>query len=195
MLKVYVTDDSLRESASNLDDVTLFSELSKVLNICLTSTNFKLREDKKLIPEKMKLTSRLANINSPWMVWARKSIGNYNWVINYANYLLLEYEKRKGATELIKYYRNVLASAMKIDAGEFIKGIRMTPMPNTTTNFKFIADVYEAYRKELIVIWAGKLKSGKQVIWTNNSVPDWFAETEFFKSVCTVLEDLEVVDG
>lgn len=115
---------------------------------------------------------KLTHKNHPCSIWVRKSLSNYNWLLELTKELCLEYSFRYGKIHKSQSYLNEL-NINKPDIEDI--GFTLPPqaMPET---YKIqtidINDVIEAYRQYYFY------EKNHILNWKNRNKPSWIIEYE-----------------
>lgn len=113
-----------------------------------------------------------AYISHPCTIWTRESRGNFVWLLEYLEQLIIQKENgyNHRCAKLVPIFRKYATS------GKFKKEDQ-TPFVNCARNlqrnvdFKHISDVHLAYKYYIANRW---VKDSIEVSWNWGRKPDWF---------------------
>lgn len=139
-MNIYVTSECPIKSAQFLDDY-MVKEMAK--------------ETARILSAALRLPTayRTYDIYHPCVLWARKSRGNYQWLLEHFKALCDEYERRyKVSAKSHHLQEHFHKNQTKIPMGA------RTPFVNHS-RFKKLADVMLAYRSDLAFRWVSYKKT------------------------------------
>ncbi len=165
-MNIFVTDESARQSAINLDDKRvkhLSKEYIEIIAIYIHETRgewvipFPLwgNEDR---------TDISFLINSPVVKWVQQDRVNLWWLYSHLWYLFEEHEFRFDEVNPIKHFLENIKP--------FVVEINRKPKAFYNASFYKDLDAINGYRKTLWMKWTELDK--KKPVWTKRSMPAWF---------------------
>lgn len=154
-MNIFVVDSNPSICAQYLDDKRV---VKMVLETCQLLNNATVILHK--VPDGA-IDYKLTHMHHPCTLWAAECQANYDWLVEYFDFLCSEYALRYQKEHKCRQY---LANFQ-----EYASLITSVPehFVNCTTNHKHIANVFEAYKAELNLKWANDIRT-----------PTWYGVTK-----------------
>ncbi len=169
-MNIFVTDESAKQSAINLDDKRVRHLSKEYLELLAIATHEKTGQW--VIPFPLwgreERTDLSHLINSPVSKWVQEDRANLWWLYSHLWYLFSEYTYRfKEVNPVSHFLENIKPTVVEINR-----------KPKYFYNASFYKElpVIDAYRKTLIMKWTELDK--KKPTWTNREKPSWYKEKE-----------------
>jgi hypothetical protein len=157
-MNIFVTSDSPIECAKYLDDKRVNKMCLETAQMLCTALRQHGVEDERLYKQ--------THVNHPANKWVRKNLSNFMWTYEHFRSLLDEYSKRSNKIHGCSRLLNIIEEYFQV----IPKGIQ-TSFVNCAANkklnldFKYIEDVYDAYKLYLKERWK-----------TDKRTPKWYGE-------------------
>ena len=162
-MQMFLTSPDYTKCAQDLDDKRLNKIIVESAQIAST-TLWILDCDKAETLTSKKECYLPTHENHPLVKWSCENYCNCRNILKYTFELCMEYLYRFGKTHKTLFIFESLSKSFY--PYQFRKNWKPpTVQPNCTTNHKHIEDVYEAYRKELMLKWNDSSK------WTKRKKP------------------------
>jgi hypothetical protein len=157
-MNIFVTNPDPKASAKALDDKRVIKMILETAQILSTVIRFKNKE----YADQHSLY-KPTHTGHPCVKWAGQTKGNYHWLLQHMQALMDEYTARFGKVHKSSSLFPALeafVSRMDGDKTHFVN----------CTDFKFIPDIHEAYKKALNTKWVNDKIRPR---WTNSNPPEW----------------------
>lgn len=166
-MQIFLTNKELRQCAKDLDDKRLNKIIVESMQIISTSFWINDCDAAETLYSEKKIYLP-THEHHPLVKWCAENNDNYSFVIIYCIHLCYEYKFRFG-----KFHKtlNILYNLISKRYINFYPIEENIKMPNATTNHKHIKNIYEAYKKELILKWNNDKIKPK---WTKRDKPNWY---------------------
>jgi len=170
-MNIFVTDESAKQSAINLDDKRVKHLSKEYLELLAIATHEKTGQW--VIPFPLwgqeERTDLSHLINSPVSKWVQKDRANLWWLYSHLWYMFQEHEYRFKEMSPVFHFLDKIK--------QFV--VEITRQPKEFYNASFFKDfpIVDAYRKTLILKWNEQDK--KKPIWTNRNAPDWINDKKY----------------
>lgn len=167
-MNIFVTSFDSKEAASHLDDLRLNKMILETAQLLSCAYRY-LFEDNDLLYKD-------THLNHPCAIWARKSIDNYSWLVQYFDDLAKEKVKRDGATKERskikphKSWEDLFEIFNLKKTNNYKDRISTEFFDFNCTDFKDEKDIRISYQKQLLQKWKNDLKLPK---WTGGNIPNF----------------------
>ncbi len=158
MTTIYVTDECPFQSAANLDDPTVATQIMYVSRILATVAE---------LEHKAIFLTDVLNKDDPYVRWCRNMCKNRDWMLGYSYGLLAEYEDRNECEHHFTKAMNALIvqyQYMKPKNVEFL---------NRSKFHLYLKNPIEAYRAELKDLWNKRYRNDP-LRWRRRTPPEWY---------------------
>lgn len=149
-MNIFIVDPTPAVCAQYLDDKRVVKMVLETCQLLNNATAILHKVPGGAIPYK------LTHMHHPCTLWAAECQANYDWLVEYFDFLCAEYTLRYQKEHKCRQY---LANFQEYTDFYALNMVDEIEFVNCTTNHKHIDNVFEAYKAELNLKWANDIRT------------------------------------